>query len=120
MPVKNIISVDAVNVTAGTATTIQVLISAQEGPHFAMRRFVIQPGGGMPLHTNTLEHEQYVLTGQARVQIGEEVYFLKQGDVVLIPEGVPHSYFNNGKGNFEFLCMIPNQPDEIKLVKDDC
>lgn len=120
MSVKNIEFVDSANVPAGTATTIQVLISAEESPHFAMRRFVIQPGGGIPMHTNTLEHEQYVLTGMARVQIGEEVHYVKQGDVIFIPEGVPHSYFNNGKGNFEFLCVIPNQPDEIKLVRSDC
>jgi quercetin dioxygenase-like cupin family protein len=120
MSVKNIDSVITSNVPAGTATTIQVLISAEEGPHFAMRRFVIQPGGSMPLHTNTLEHEQYVLTGQARVQIGEDIHFLKQGDIVFIPEGLPHSYFNNGKGNFEFLCMIPNQPDVIKVVGEAC
>jgi quercetin dioxygenase-like cupin family protein len=120
MTVKNVNDVSAANVAAGKDTTIQVLISAREGPHFAMRRFVIQPGGGMPLHTNTLEHEQYVLGGQARVQIGEEVHFVKQGDVVFIPEGVPHSYTNNGKENFEFLCMIPNQPDEIKVVGEEC
>ena len=120
MSVTNFNDVPAANVPSGTATTIQVLISASEGPHFAMRRFVVQPGGGIPLHTNTLEHEQFVLTGQARVQIGSEVHFVKPGDVLMIPESVPHSYFNNGKGNFEFLCMIPNQPDEIKLVGESC
>jgi quercetin dioxygenase-like cupin family protein len=120
MSVKNINDIQPNNVPAGTATTIQVLISAQEGPHFAMRRFVIQPGGGMPLHTNTLEHEQYVLAGQARVQIGQEVHFVKQGDVVFIAEGVSHSYFNNGKGDFVFLCLIPNQPDEIMVLDTEC
>jgi quercetin dioxygenase-like cupin family protein len=120
MTVKNVDEVKTAVVSAGKDTSIQVLISAQEGPHFAMRRFVIQPGGGMPLHTNTLEHEHDVLGGEARVQIGEEVHFVKQGDVVFIPEGEPHSYDNNGKGNFEFLCIIPNQPDEIKVVGEGC
>ena len=59
-------------VTAGTATRRQVLIGPDEGPNFAMRRFVMEPGGGMPMHTNRVEHEQYVLRGSARVQIGEE------------------------------------------------
>ena len=36
-------------------------------PHFAMRRFTMGEGGGMPLHTNRVEHEQYVLAGRARV-----------------------------------------------------
>lgn len=120
MTVKNIQNVEVSAVAAGTATTIQVLISAQEGPHFAMRRFVIQPGGGMPLHTNTVEHEQYVLKGGARVQIGEKVHQVRPGDAVFIPAGIPHSYLNDGAENFEFLCMIPNLPDEIRLVEAGC
>ena len=52
-------------VKAGDMTSMQVLISAREGPHFAMRRFVMEPGGRMPNHTNTLEHEQYILRGHA-------------------------------------------------------
>lgn len=120
MTVKNIHEVAASKVAAGTDTTIQVLISSQEGPHFAMRRFVIQPGGGMPLHTNTLEHEQYVLGGEANVRIGDETHQVKSGDVVFIPEGAPHSYLNTGKTEFIFLCVVPNQPDVIKLVEAGC
>ena len=26
----------------------------------------MEPGGGMPMHTNEVEHEQYVLRGSAR------------------------------------------------------
>jgi oxalate decarboxylase/phosphoglucose isomerase-like protein (cupin superfamily) len=40
--------------------------------------------------------------------------------VVFIPEGVPHYYQNIGDEPFEFLCMIPNKPDEIKLVEEAC
>jgi quercetin dioxygenase-like cupin family protein len=57
MPVKHVDSVEAQPVKAGVDTTIQVLISSQEGPNFAMRRFVMKSGGGMPRHTNTVEHE---------------------------------------------------------------
>ncbi len=105
-------------VKAGEKTTIQVLISSQEGPNFAMRRFVMQPGGGMPDHTNTVEHEQYVLRGHARIGIGGQEYEVKAGDVVFIPEGVPHWYQNTGEEDFEFLCMIPNKPDEIRIVDE--
>ncbi len=116
MPVKHAVDVEAQKVAAGEKTTIQVLISAQEGPNFAMRRFVMQPGGGMPNHTNTVEHEQYVLHGQARIGIGDQVYSVKAGDVVFIPEGVPHWYENTGEENFEFLCLIPNRKDEVKII----
>ena len=45
-------------VGGGKDTQRQVLIGSEQSPHFAMRRFVMQPGGGMPRHTNTVEHEQ--------------------------------------------------------------
>lgn len=118
MSVKHVKDVLAQAVKAGELTSIQVLISAQEGPNFAMRRFVMEPGGGMPRHTNTVEHEQYVLHGHARVGIGEEEFEVEAGNVVFIPQGIPHWYRNVGKDNFEFLCLIPNKPDEIKLVDE--
>jgi quercetin dioxygenase-like cupin family protein len=118
MSVKHVKDVPAQAVKAGELTSIQVLIPAQEGPNFAMRRFVMEPGGGMPKHTNTVEHEQYVLQGHARVGIGEEEFVVKTGNVVFIPQGIPHWYRNIGKDNFEFLCLIPNKPDEIKLVDE--
>jgi len=120
MSVKHANDVEAKNVAAGKDTTIQVLISAQEGPNFALRRFRMQKGGGMPRHTNTLEHEQYVLRGRARIGIGEETYEVKQGDVVFIPEGAVHSYENIGEEPFEFLCIIPNKEDKITIIDESC
>jgi len=56
MPVKHVSEVEAKAVLSGKDTTIQVLISSQEGPHFAMSRFVMQPGGecrAIPIPWNT-------------------------------------------------------------------
>jgi quercetin dioxygenase-like cupin family protein len=120
MPVKHSTDVEAKNVAAGKDTTIQVLISSQEGPNFALRKFSMQKGGGMPRHTNTVEHEQYVLRGQATITIGDESHHVKTGDVVFIPEGTIHSYENTGEEPFEFLCIIPNKEDKIIIVKESC
>ena len=120
MTVKHTEDVEKKNVAAGRDTTIQVLISAQEGPNFALRKFSMQAGGGMPLHTNTVEHEQYVLRGHARIGIGDETHEVRAGDVVFIPAGVVHYYENIGAEPFEFLCVIPNKPDEIKVVGEGC
>jgi quercetin dioxygenase-like cupin family protein len=118
MSVKHTHDVQAKNVAAGKDTTIQVLISSQEGPNFALRKFSMSPGGGMPRHTNTVEHEQYVLRGQARIGIGDKVYEVKTGDVVFIPEGIVHFYENTGDEPFEFLCVIPNKEDKITIVDE--
>ena len=103
-------------VEAGSGTVRQELIGAGEGPHFAMRRFIMQPGGGMPRHTNTVEHEQYVLRGRAQVGIGEDVHEVSEGDVVFIPAGVPHWYLAGDDEPFEFLCVVPNLPDRIEIL----
>ena len=105
-------------VGAGEATEIQVLIGPEQGaPSFAMRRFIMGSGGGMPLHTNTVEHEQYVLRGRARVTLGDEVHEVRAGTVLLIPAGVPHDY-RVLEAPYEFLCMVPNEPDRIEILED--
>jgi quercetin dioxygenase-like cupin family protein len=116
MSVKHSQDIEAKTVEAGNGTTMQMLISPEEGPHFAMRRFVIQPGGGMPNHTNVVEHEQFVLSGQATIGIGDEVIKVKKGDVVFIPAEIPHWYKNAGEEPFEFLCMVPNKTDTITIL----
>lgn len=105
-------------VEAGEKTSIQVLIGPDRAPNFSMRCFTIEPGGSMPNHTNAVEHEQYVLSGRAEVGIGERIYKVKKGDIVFIPAGIPHWYRTDGDEAFMFLCVVPNQPDTIRFIKN--
>ena len=120
MTVKHASDVEANDVLNAKDTRIQVLISAKEGPNFALRKFSMQKNGGMPRHTNTVEHEQYVLRGEASITIGDETHHVTAGDVVFIPEGVIHSYQNTGNEPFEFLCIIPNKEDKVTVVEASC
>ena len=119
MLIKRSGAVEEEPVRAGRATTRQILIGPDEAPNFAMRRFVMQPGGGMPRHTNRVEHEQYVLRGKARIGIADEVVEVEEGDVLFIPAGVPHWYEAGGDEPFEFICVVPNQPDEIEILEPE-
>lgn len=119
MLIKHADSVPAEAVQGGTGTVRQVLIGTHEAPHFAMRRFIMDPGGGMPNHTNTVEHEQYVLRGRATVGIGDAVVEVKKDDVVFIPAGIPHWYRVEGDEPFEFLCVVPNLPDRVAVVGEE-
>jgi quercetin dioxygenase-like cupin family protein len=116
MPVRHADQIAREPVSAGSGTERQVLIGPDQGPNFALRRFIMQPGGGMPRHTNEVEHEQYVLRGRATIGIGEETFEVKADDVVYIPAGVPHWYRAEGGEPFEFLCVVPNREDRIELV----
>ncbi len=103
-------------VGAGEGASRQVLLGPDQGaPNFAMRKFTIEAGGGMPFHTNQVEHEQYVLRGRARITIGDDVHHVGPDDTLFIPAGVPHAY-QVEEGPFEFLCVVPNGPDEIRVV----
>ena len=117
MNVKRIDSITAETVQSGVGVTKKVLISHEEAPNFAMRCFEIQPGGSMPNHTNQVEHEQFVLSGSAKIGIGEEIVAVKKDDIVFIPADVPHWYRNSGDEPFIFLCLVPNKPDVTTILK---
>jgi len=95
-----------------------VLIDESDGaPNFALRRFELAAGSEVPRHTNAVEHEQYVLSGEYVVGIGEEEHVVAAGDALLIPGGVEHWYRNDGDEPGAFLCVVPNGDDTIELVE---
>ncbi len=116
MLVKHSDTIEAQAIKGANKAVLQVLISAQEGANFILRRFSIEPGGSIPKHTNTVEHEQYVLHGTACISINMDVFTVQAGDVVFVPAGAAHWYVNNGRTNFEFLCIIPNKKDDLQFV----
>src|SRR5687767_10994837 len=104
-------------VDSGSGTMRKVLVGSDEAPNFALRKFTMDPGGGMPKHTNTVEHEQYVLRGRARIGLGNDVVEVEEGDVLYIPAGLPHWYEVLGDEPFEFLCVVPNKTDTIEILE---
>ena len=113
-------SLPAKAVAAGKDAKMQVLVGpAQGAPNFVLRRFIMEMGGGMPLHTNEVEHEQYVLRGRAKIRIGQAVHEVAPDTTLYIPAGVPHSY-EVVEGPFEFLCVVPNSSDTIRIVEEAC
>lgn len=95
-----------------------VLIGPDEAaPNFALRRFTLAPDARVPKHTNQVEHEQYVLTGEYVVGLDEEEYIVGPGDSLLIPAGTVHWYRNEGEESAAFLCAVPNGDDDIQLLR---
>jgi quercetin dioxygenase-like cupin family protein len=55
------------------------------------------PGTGVPLHIHPVQDEFiYVLEGQLDLQLGDEKFKANPGDLVRMPQGIPHAYYNNG------------------------
>ncbi len=113
---KKIESIEAMPQKAGKGVAMKMLLSPEESPNFAMRNFTIEAGGHMPLHTNIIEHEQFVLGGRAKVTIGDAVFEANAGDILLIPANVAHAYETLGNETYSFLCLVPKAEDCITLI----
>lgn len=113
---KSLSEIPSTPLQAGEGASMQMLISPEVAPNFAMRKFVIKKEGHMPFHTNVVEHEQYVLKGKARVQLGDESFIAVKDDIIFVPAGVAHSYQVIGDEDYEFLCLVPNSEDKIEMV----
>lgn len=97
-----------------------VLVGAAHGaPTLALRRFTLEPGGSVPKHTNAIEHEQYVLSGEYVVGIGETEHTVTAGDALHIPAETVHWYRNEGDTTGAFICAVPTGDDSIDLVTVD-
>jgi len=63
----------------------------------ALDYFIVKvaPHGGPPLHVHHKQEETiHVLKGKFKVRIGDEIFFLNQGDFAYLPKQVPHAFLN--------------------------
>lgn len=92
------------------------VLTPKDDKDFIVRKVSLGVGGSMPNHTNLIQHQQYVLKGEAKVIIGDKEYHAKEGDFLYIPAGVEHYYEACYNQEYEFLCMITTKEDNITLV----
>ncbi len=104
----DLIPTEPVEMEGAKDAFIQWLISKDDGaPRFAMRRFIIRPGGSIPKHAHWYEHEIYVLKGRGIVGVEDREYEVTAGSVLFVPPEIPHWYKNIGDEDWEFICIIP-------------
>ena len=74
------------------------------------------PRGGVPLHRHRTEDEGwYVLEGQLRFSFGDEQFEAPAGAGVLLPHGVPHTFWNPGPGPARYLLIA--RPKTASLLE---
>jgi len=92
-------------------TQIQWLLDESRGaPNFALRRFIVAPGGHTPRHSHNWEHEVYVLRGEGVLVTDEGELPLGPDRAILIPPNEEHQFRCTGADNLEMLCIVPNGP----------
>ena len=56
-------------------------------------------------HEGKEEVYQFV-SGNGRIEVGEEMYFVSKQDIVLIPDGAYHRVWNTGIEDLIFVCIF--------------
>lgn len=88
---------------------MQVLIGPDDGAaRFFKRMFTLDPGGRIPKHWHPdIEHEQFIVSGEMHMGLGDDERVVRAGDSVFIPAQTPHWYENRGAEPVQFLCVVP-------------
>ena len=92
------------------------VLTPKEDKDFIVRKVTLAVDGSMPNHINEIQHQQYVLKGEAKVTVGDEEYHAIAGDFIYIPAGVSHYYEACYDSEYEFLCMITTKEDKITML----
>ena len=81
----------------------------------------LPPGGSTaPHHHPETEEIYYILEGQGRMQIGDEVRDVSVGDAIAIPPGEIHTITNTGQVVLKFLCCCaPGYEHDDTVMQPD-
>lgn len=98
--------------------TMALMVGRGDGaPNFALRQFVVEPGGHSPRHSHDYEHEVYIVSGGGTVLLEGAERPIRAGDVVYVPANEEHQFTaavkssggagGSGNGGLRFLCLVP-------------
>ncbi len=67
----------------------------------------LKPGKSTSGHKHPGQEEVYnFVRGQGKMKVDEEVFSVKEGDVILIEDGKFHQVINNSDSNLYFVCVF--------------
>ena len=73
-------------------------------------RGLLKPGCSIGMHTHVTSSEViYVLSGEGRMYMGDEVETLTAGDCHYCPLGCSHSFVNESQEDLVFFAVVPEQ-----------
>lgn len=89
--------------------TMAIMVGRGDGaPNFAIRQFVVEPGGHTPQHSHDYEHEVFVVSGAGDILLEGERHPIRGGDVIYVPAEEEHQFRADAGGEgLRFLCAVP-------------
>lgn len=107
--IRKIDDVQSQPIEKSDGASIQILLGPEEGmPNFYTRKFTLEAGCHIPLHSHSdIEHQQVIIEGEMILDLNGQEKKVKKGDCVYIPPKLPHAYYNRSIKPVEFLCIVP-------------
>ncbi len=84
-----------------------------QNPFLSLTVFAFAEGEGISAHSVLADALVQVVDGQAEVTIGGQTVTVAAGQVVAMPEGVPHAL--QARQPFKMLLTVIKRPQEIQL-----
>lgn len=87
------------------------LIGEPEGAaQYRIRFFEVPPRGRTARERHPHDHGVVIVSGRARVTLGEQTHELSEGDVVYVAGDELHCFEALGDGSLGFLCVVGPRP----------
>ena len=68
----------------------------------------VAPGCRLSRHTDSAEEAVVVVSGEARVIVGDEIQEVPAGGVALVPQEIPHEVHCTGEETLRFFALANN------------
>ena len=105
---------DEIELEKITEMVSQKIIAGERG---MLAQIYLKRGALVPIHAHDSEQMTYVLQGALRVVAGGEEAIVREGEVLLIPSGVPHQA-EALEDTFELDVFSPVRSDWLSAVAD--
>ena len=91
------------------------------GKYSSVLLTVYDPGArAKPAHAHDNGEETvYFTAGTGKVKVGDEVFDVKAGSLVLFPQGVPHMVWNTGKDQLKLICFYAPVQEALEYTYYD-
>lgn len=87
--------------------------------HASIVHIELKPGESLKKHITPVDACFYVLEGNGRVEIGDEIKEVKKDDLIFSPAKIVHTLYNseNSEATFKFLVIkTPTPVSETKVL----
>lgn len=95
-----------------------ITLRTASGKNGTFGYFEMKKGVTVPMHSHVNEQYSFILKGSVRATIGDTVFVINEGEMVLIPPNVPHSFTSLQNNTIDLDFFAPRREDWINGTAD--